>query len=80
MIDHKKLASVVVDALPSPDKLGKSSSDSGDDEGSDMGGVEAVKAFFAAGKSGDYSGAYKALGQAVKMCQDDGGDDSGDSN
>jgi hypothetical protein len=83
VIDHRKLAGIVVDALPPPEKLGRGrgASDGGepmDDEGgSDMGGEEAVKAFFSLGKSGDYSGAYKALGQAVRMCQDDGdGDES----
>ena len=81
MIDHKKLAAAVVDVLPPPEKLGKQSPDDSEGgDGSDMGAEEAVKAFFAAGKLGDFAKAYKALEQAVALCKDDGGDDSGESN
>lgn len=45
-------------------------------------GVESVKAFFEAGKSGDYEKAYEHLGAAIEHCEnteyDDGKDGGGD--
>jgi hypothetical protein len=73
--DAKKIGAMVVEGLPGPDELASmkdgeaGEGDAGDEDAQT--GVSAISDFFAAGKSGDWKGAWNALSDAIDIARKD---------